>query len=92
MERRSRTFGMGGQAVRGRMKQTAVAQQFAVILRAVNTWAALDQVSGLQALKSWRRGRRVGEGLLDATRSARMQALIVGKMPDQSKHLCTERK
>lgn len=72
-------------ALRGGMKQTAAAQQFAVSLRAVNKWAALDKVGGLRALKSRRRGRRAGEGRLDATQSARIRALIVGKMPDQLK-------
>lgn len=72
-------------ALRGGMKQTAAAQQFAVSLRAVNKWAALDRGGGLRALKSRRRGRRSGEGRLDATQSARIRALIVGKMPDQLK-------
>ena len=72
-------------ALRGGMKQTVAAQQFAVSLRAVNKWAALDRGGGLRALKSRRRGRRTGEGRLDATQSARIRALIVGKMPDQLK-------
>jgi transposase len=72
-------------ALRGGMKQTVAAQQFAVSLRAVNKWAALDRGGGLRALKSKRRGRRAGEGRLDATQSARIRALIVGKMPDQLK-------
>src|SRR6202162_2616168 len=72
-------------ALRGGMKQTVAAQQFAVSLRAVNKWGALDRGGGLRALKSGRRGRRAGEGRLDATQSARIRALIVGKMPDQLK-------
>jgi transposase len=72
-------------ALRGGMKQTTAAQQFAVSLRAVNKWAALDRGGGLRALKSRRRGRRAGEGRLDAMQSARIRALIVGKMPDQMK-------
>lgn len=72
-------------ALRAGMKQTAAAEQFAVSLRAVNKWAALDKVGGLRALKSGQRGRRAGEGRLDATQSARIRALIVGKMPDQLK-------
>jgi transposase len=72
-------------ALRGGMKQTVAAQQFRVSLRAVNKWAALDKAGGLRALKPKRRGRRAGEGRLDATQSARMRALIVGKMPDQLK-------
>src|SRR3970040_2094484 len=39
----------------------------------------------LRARKPKRRGRRAGEGRLDATQSARIRALIVGKMPDQLK-------
>ena len=72
-------------ALRGGMKQTVAAEQFAVSLRAVNKWAALDRGGGLRALKSKRRGRRAGEGRLDAMQSARIRALIVGKMPDQLK-------
>jgi len=72
-------------ALRGGMKQTAAAQQFAVSLRAVNKWAAVAKVGGLRALRPRRRGRRAGEGRLDATQSARIRALIVGKMPDQLK-------
>jgi transposase len=72
-------------ALRGGMKQTAAAEQFAVSLRAVNKWAALDKAGGLRALKPKRRGRRAGEGRLDVTQSARIRALIVGKMPDQLK-------
>jgi hypothetical protein len=34
----------------------------------VNKGAALDKVGGLRALNSRRRGRRAGEGRLDATR------------------------
>src|SRR3989304_1763260 len=41
-------------ALRGGVKQTAAAQQFAVSLRAVNKWAALDKVGGLRALKARR--------------------------------------
>jgi transposase len=72
-------------ALREGMKQTVAAEQFAVSLRAVNKWAALDRGGGLRALKSKRRGRRAGEGRLDAMQSARIRALIVGKMPDQMK-------
>jgi transposase len=72
-------------ALRGGMKQTAAAKQFAVSLRAVNKWAALDKTGGLRALKPKRRGRRAGEGRLDAMQAARIRALIVGKMPDQLK-------
>jgi transposase len=72
-------------ALRGGMKQTVAAQQFGVSLRAVNKWAALDKAGGLRALKPKRRGRRAGEGRLDATQAARIRALIVEKMPDQLK-------
>lgn len=72
-------------ALRGGMKQTVAAQQFGVSLRAVNKWAALDKAGGLRALKPKRRGRRAGEGRLDAPQAARIRALIVGKMPDQLK-------
>ena len=72
-------------ALRGGMKQMTAAQQFAVSLRAVNKWAALDKVGGLRALKPGRRGRRAGEGRLDTAQSARIRALIVGKMPVQLK-------
>lgn len=72
-------------ALRGGMKQTVAAEQFAVSLRAVNKWGALDRGGGLRALKSRRRGRRAGEGRLDAMQSARIRTLIVGKMADQMK-------
>jgi transposase len=72
-------------ALRGGMKQTVAAKQFAVSLRAVNKWAALDKAGGLRALQAKRRGRRAGEGRLDATQSARIRTLIVGKLPDQLK-------
>ena len=65
-------------AVRGGMKQTEAAQQFAVSLRAVNKWVALGKMGGLRALKPRRRGRRAGEGRLDAAQSARIRALIAG--------------
>lgn len=86
MQRHKRTFGDWWlRRCAGGMKQTVAAQQFAVSLRAVNKWAALDRGGGLRALKPRRRGRRAGEGRLDATQSARIRALIVGKMPDQLK-------
>lgn len=72
-------------AVRGGMKQTAAALSFGVSVRAVNKWVAKDKVGGLRALKAGRRGRRTGEGRLNAEQSARMRAMIVGKMPDQLK-------
>lgn len=72
-------------ALRGGMKQTVAAKQFAVSLRAVNKWAALDKAGGLRALQPKRRGRRAGEGRLDGTQSGRIRALIVGKLPDQLK-------
>ena len=72
-------------AVRGGMKQTEAAQSFAISLRAVNKWVALDKAGGLRALKLGRRGRRSGEGRLNRAQSGRIRALIVGQMPDQMK-------
>lgn len=72
-------------AVRGGMKQTAAARTFGASLRAVNKWVALDRTGGLRALKLKRRGRRAGEGRLDAKQAARIRALVVGRMPDQLK-------
>jgi transposase len=72
-------------AVRKGMTQTAVAQTFRVSLRAVNKWVAIDKVGGLRALRQKVRGRRSGEGRLNATQSQRMRRMIVGNMPDQLK-------
>ena len=73
------------QAVRGGMTQTAAARTFGASLRAVSNWVRLDRRGGLRALTLKRRGRRVGGGLLNEKRAARIRALIVGRMPDQLK-------
>jgi transposase len=67
------------------MKQTTAADKYGVSLRAVNKWVAHNRAGGLKALRPKRRGRPVGGGRLNATQSARIRALIVGKMPDQLK-------
>ena len=72
-------------AVRGGMSQTLAAQTYAVSLRAVSKWMKLSRNGGLRALQPGKRGRRAGSGRLNATQSARIRALIVGKMPDQLK-------
>lgn len=72
-------------AVRGGMTQTQASVTFGASLRAVNKWVALDKAGGLRALKLKRRGRRAGEGRLDASQAARIRQMIVGKMPDQLK-------
>ena len=71
------------QAVRGGMSQTAAARTFQASLRAVSKWRRLDREGGLRALTLKRRGRRPGEGRLNAKRAGRIRSLIVGKMPDQ---------
>jgi transposase len=73
------------QAIRGGMTQTLASATFGVSLRAVNKWAALDKAGGLRALKPKRRGRRAGEGRLNAAQAARIRQLLIGKMPDQLK-------
>lgn len=73
------------QAVRGGMSQTDAAHTFRASLRAVSTWRRLDREGGLRALTLKRRGRRPGEGRLNAKRAARIRSLIVGKLPDQLK-------
>jgi transposase len=72
-------------AVRGGMTQTKAAATYSVSLRAVSKWMKLSRDGGLRALKSVKRGRRPGGGRLNATRAARIRALIIGKMPDQLK-------
>jgi transposase len=73
------------QAVRGGMSQTDAAHTFRASLRAVSTWRRLDREGGLRALTLTRRGRRPGEGSLNAKRAARIRSLIVGTLPDQLK-------
>jgi transposase len=73
------------QAVRGGMSQTDAARTFKASLRAVSTWRRLDREGGLRALTLKRRGRRPGEGRLNATRAGRIRSLIVGTLPDQLK-------
>ena len=73
------------QAVRGGMSQTDAAHTFRAILRAVSKWRRLDREGGLRALRLKRRGRRPGEGRLNAKRAGRIRSLIVGKLPDQLK-------
>lgn len=75
----------GVQAVRGGMSQSEAARTFGASLRAVSKWMRLDREGGLRALKLKRRGRRPGEGRLNAKRAERIRALIIGKMPDQLK-------
>lgn len=73
-------------ALRAGSRQTAAAKTYGVSLRAVHTWAALDTVGGLRALKPKRRGRRPGEGgRLSVAQAQRIRSLIMGKMPDQLK-------
>lgn len=73
-------------ALRRGSRQTAAAKTYGVSLRAVHTWAALDTVGGLRALKPKRRGRRPGEGgRLSVAQAQRIRSLIMGKMPDQLK-------
>ena len=73
------------QAVRSGMSQTDAAHIFRASLRAVSTWRRLDREGGLRALTLKRRGRRPGEGRLNAKRAGRLHSLIVGKLPDQLK-------
>jgi len=73
------------QAVRGGMTQTGAAGTFGASLRAVSKWMRLDREGGLRALKLKRRGRRPGDGRLNAKQAARLRALIIDKMPDQLK-------
>lgn len=73
------------QAVRRGMTQTEAAHTFGASLRAVSKWMQLDRDGGLRSLKLKRRGRRPGEGRLNAKRASRIRALIVGRMPDQLK-------
>lgn len=73
------------QAVRGGMSQTDAARTFRASLRAVSKWRRLDREGGLRALTLKRRGRRPGEGRLNAKRAGRIRSLIVGKLPDQLK-------
>jgi transposase len=71
------------QAVRGGMSQTEAARTFKASLRAVSKWRRLDREGGLRALTLKRRGRRPGEGRLNAPRAGRIRSLIVGKLPNQ---------
>ena len=73
------------QAVRGGMRQTEASGVFGVSLRAVSKWMALDRAGGLRALKQKARGRRVGEGRLQAAQLARIRQLIIDSLPDQLK-------
>lgn len=73
------------QAVRGGMAQTDAARTFGASLRAVSKWMRLDREGGLRALTLKRRGRRPGEGRLNAKRAGRIRSLIIGKLPDQLK-------
>jgi transposase len=73
------------QAVRGGMSQTEAARVFGVSLRAANKWVALDKDGGLRALKLKRRGRRAGEGRLNAARAKRIRQMIIDALPDQLK-------
>jgi transposase len=73
------------QAVRGGMRQTEAARVFGVSLRAANKWVALDKDGGLRALKLKRRGRRAGEGRLNAARAKRIRQMIIDALPDQLK-------
>ena len=68
------------QAVRGGMRQTEASNVFGVSLRAVSKWMALDRAGGLQALKQKARGRRVGEGRLQAAQLARIRQLIIERI------------
>ena len=68
------------QAVRGGMRQTGASNVFGVSLRAVSKWMALDQAGGLRALKQKARGRRVGEGRLQAAQLARIRQLIIERI------------
>jgi transposase len=73
------------QAVRGGMSQTEAARVFGVSLRAASKWVALDKDGGLRALKLKRRGRRSGEGRLNAARAKRIRQMIIDALPDQLK-------
>jgi transposase len=73
------------QAVRGGMSQTEAARVFGVSLRAANKWVALDKDGGLRALKLKRRGRRAGDGRLNAARAKRIRQMIIDALPDQLK-------
>jgi transposase len=72
-------------AVRGGMTQGAAANIFGASLRAVNKWVAIGRAGGLKALAPQRRGRRAGEGRLNAKQARRIRALIEDRMPDQIK-------
>ncbi|MEO7861609.1 MAG: winged helix-turn-helix domain-containing protein [Nitrospirales bacterium] len=71
------------QAVRGGMSQTDAARTFKASLRAVSKWRRLDREGGLRALTLKRRGRRPGEGRLNAKSAGRFRSLIIGTLPDQ---------
>ena len=73
------------QAVRGGMTQTQAALIFRVSLRVVQKWIALDKGGGLRALKLKRRGRREGEGRLDARQSGIIRQRIIDALPEQLK-------
>ena len=68
-------------AVRSGMSQTDAARTFGASLRAISKWMRLDREGGLRALTLQRRGRRLGQGRLSATRAARIRSMIVGKLP-----------
>jgi transposase len=72
-------------AARGGMRQTEAAETCGVRLRAVSKWMRLSRQGGLRALKPGKRGRRPGDGWLNAKQAARIRALIVGRMSDQLK-------
>lgn len=73
------------QAVRRGMTQTEAAHTFGASLRAVSKWMQLDRDGGLRALKLKRRGRRPGEGRLNAKQAHRIRLTIIDKLPDQLK-------
>lgn len=74
------------QAVRAGMSQAEAAGTFGASPRAVSKWMRLYRKGGRGALALKRRGRRIGEGRrLNARQSARIRALIIGKLPDQLK-------
>lgn len=66
------------------VSQTQAAQTFGVSRWSVVQWAKAERQGGEAALAAKRRGRRAGEaGKLSTHQSARIRALVVGKMPEQ---------
>ncbi|WP_430438518.1 winged helix-turn-helix domain-containing protein [Noviherbaspirillum suwonense] len=55
---------------------------FEVGVRAVSKWKKVSREGGLRALRSRKQGRRHG-GRLYARQAANIQALIIGKAPNQ---------